>query len=53
VVGWFVGWIERGNTLSCFALNLTSPSYARDGDAIFAHRKEYALAILRELGAIP
>jgi beta-lactamase class D len=53
VVGWFVGWIERGKDLYCYALNLTSADYGRDGDAIWAHRKEYALAILHDLGVIP
>jgi beta-lactamase class D len=53
VVGWFVGWVEKGNDLYCYALNLTSPNYGRDGGTIRAHRMEYALAILRDLGVLP
>jgi beta-lactamase class D len=53
VVGWYVGWVERGPDLYLFALNLTSRDYGRDGDAIWAHRQEYAIAILRDLGVLP
>jgi beta-lactamase class D len=52
-VGWFVGWVEKGDDLFCFACNLTTDDYARDGDAVFAHRKEYAISVLRELGVLP
>jgi beta-lactamase class D len=52
-IGWFVGWVEKGNDVFCFACNLTTENYTRDGDAIFAHRKEYTLAILRDLGVLP
>ncbi len=52
IVGWFVGYVERSGNVFFFALNMTSPDAARDGDAILKRRKTSAIAILRELGVL-
>ena len=52
VVGWFVGYVEKGKNVYFFASNITSNNAQRDGDIIFNARKEVALAVLRKLGIL-
>lgn len=49
-VGWFVGWVERGDDVHVFALNLETAD--RDFPMIRA-RRGIAYGILRELGVLP
>lgn len=51
-VGWFVGYVEKGDNVYFFACNLTSDHASRDGDRIFNTRKETCLAILKDLGVL-
>lgn len=48
-LGWLVGWVERGDNVSFFALNLSGEDAKRVREA----RVPAAKAILRELGALP
>lgn len=51
-VGWFVGYVERADNVYFFACNITSTNPRRDGEKIFAVRKETALAILKDMGVL-
>lgn len=51
-VGWFVGYVEKGENIYSFAFNLTSRNPSRDADRIFAKRKSAALSILKDLGVL-
>ena len=51
-VGWFVGYVEKKENVYFFACNVTSENARRDGEKIFATRKEICLAILRDLGIL-
>ena len=48
-LGWLVGYVERGEDVYVFALNIDGPSF----DAIRDKRMALAKAILRDLGALP
>jgi len=50
-VGWFVGYVEKGDNVYFFACNMTSPDARRDGARIVRERKDAALRILSALGA--
>jgi len=52
IVGWFVGYVEKGGNVYFFALDMTSPDAARDGDVILKERKASAIEILRKLGVL-
>lgn len=49
-VGWFVGYVEKGEKVYFFASNIVTGNASRDSDAMFAGRKEIALKILRSFG---
>lgn len=49
-VGWFVGYVEKGDNVSFFAFNITTTHPEQDGARIRDERKSMALAILRDLG---
>src|SRR4030095_6351654 len=48
-IGWFVGWIEKGNNVYFFATNIKSPD---PKESFPAARKEITKKILKELGVI-
>ena len=48
-LGWFVGWVETGDDVFFFALNLSG----RDGKQVREARVPLARAILRELRVLP
>jgi beta-lactamase class D len=50
LIGWFVGYLERGGNSYFFALNMITDSPQQDVDKIFSGRKEITKAILKELG---
>lgn len=52
VVGWFVGYVEKGDNTYVFALNITSADPKGDAGWIFENRKASALLILRDLGIL-
>ena len=50
IIGWFVGYVEKGDRTYVFAFNVTSPDEEKDGEWIRQNRKSIPLAILRDLG---
>ena len=51
-IGWFVGYVERADDVYFFACATTSTNARRDGEKIFARRKQNALEILKEMGIL-
>jgi beta-lactamase class D len=49
-IGWLVGWVERGDKVYFYALNITSPL---DNDKFGPARRIITENILKELGALP
>jgi beta-lactamase class D len=47
-VGWWVGWVTRGDDTYVFAMNLDMPR-----PEVGAKRQEIARAVLRQVGALP
>ncbi len=47
-VGWWVGWVTRGNDTYVFAMNLDMPQ-----PEVGAKRQEIARAVLKQAGALP
>ncbi|WP_423193762.1 OXA-1206 family carbapenem-hydrolyzing class D beta-lactamase [Cupriavidus sp. H18C2] len=47
-VGWWVGWVTRGDDTYVFAMNLDMPQ-----PEVGARRQEIARAVLRQVGALP
>lgn len=52
VVGWFVGYVEKGDDTYVFAFNVTGTDAKADADWIRENRKSIALSILRDLGIL-
>ena len=52
VVGWFVGYVEKRDKVYYFACNFTSDNAERDGNTIFARKKDMAIEVLRKLGIL-
>jgi beta-lactamase class D len=52
VVGWLVGYVEKRGNVYYFACNFTSENEKRDGNAIFARKKDMAIEVLRKLGVL-
>jgi beta-lactamase class D len=50
LIGWFIGYLERGGNAYFFALNMITDNPQQDVDKIFSSRKEITKAILKELG---
>jgi beta-lactamase class D len=50
LIGWFVGYLERGQNVYFFALNLITDNPQQNTDKIVSGRKEITKAILKELG---
>jgi len=47
-VGWWVGWVARGDDTYVFAINLDMP-----GPGVAPKRQEIARAVLKQVGALP
>jgi beta-lactamase class D len=52
VVGWFVGYVEKGDNTYVFAFNIASADRKGEGGWILENRKALALLILRDLGIL-
>ena len=47
-VGWWVGWVTRGDDTYVFAINLDLPT-----PEVLPKRQEIARAVLKQVGALP
>lgn len=50
-IGWFVGYLEKGNDVFFFAMNISAPQPAPENFAVA--RKAITISILKDLGLIP
>jgi beta-lactamase class D len=52
MVGWFVGYLERGDNVYFFATNIIGDDPSRDEEKILSGRKEFTRAILKDMGLL-